>query len=62
MWKAKPIKFIIKLYPGYNTFWVKHATHQRDESLRATSYSKLDNMVDNNSISNTKYAEFSRKW
>ena len=62
MCKAKPIKFIIKLYTGYNTFWVKHATHQKVESLRATSNSKLDNMVNNNSIFYTKYFEFSTKW
>ena len=31
-------------------------------SLRATSLSQLDNTVNNNSIVNTKYAEFSTKW
>ena len=62
MCKAKSINFIIKLYTDYNIFWVKHATHQKDESLRATSHSKLDNMVNNNSIFNIKYTEFSRKW
>ena len=31
----------------------KHATHQRAESLRAASLSKLDNTVNNDSIFNT---------
>ena len=60
--KAKPIKFIIKLYTGSNTFLVKHATHQKFEFLRAISLSKLDYMVNNNSTFNPKYAEFSTKW
>ena len=62
MCKAKPPKFIIKLYTGHNTFWVKHTTHQNVESLRPTFLSKLDNIVNNNSIVNTKDAEFSTKW
>ena len=33
--------------------------HQKAESLRAPSFSKLDNMVNSNSIFNTKCAEFS---
>ena len=33
--QAKPIKFIIKLYADHNTLWVKHATYQKAESLRA---------------------------
>ena len=45
-----------------NTLWVTHATHQIAESLRAAFLSKLDNMVNNNSIYNTKYDEFSTKW
>ena len=36
--------------------------HQKAESLRAASLSKLDNMVNNNSNFNTKRAEFSTKW
>ena len=48
--KAKPIKFISKLYTDHNTLWVKHATHQKAESLRTASLSKLDNMVNNKSI------------
>ena len=40
MWQAKPIKFIIKLYPNNNTLWVKHATHLKAESLRTASISK----------------------
>ena len=45
-----------------NALRVKHASHQKAESLRAPSLSKLDNMVNSNSIFNTKYAEFSTKW
>ena len=41
--------------------WVKHTTFHKTESLRAASLSKLDNTVNNNSISNTKYAEVSIK-
>ena len=59
--QAKPTKFIIKLCTGLNTLWVKHSTHQKDELLRAGSLSKLDGTVNNNSIFNTKYAEF-LKW
>ena len=33
-----------------------------DPRSRAASLSKLDNMVNNNSIFNTKYAEFFTKW
>ena len=61
IWQLKPIKFIIKLFTDHNTSWVKHATHQKAESLIAALLSKLDNMV-NNSIFNTKYAEFFTKW
>ena len=62
IWQAKPIKFIIKLYTDHDTLWVKHATHQKAESLGAASLSKLDNMVKNNSIFNTEHAEFFTKW
>ena len=62
MCKANPTKFITKLYTGHNTFWVEHMTHQNVESLRPTFLSKLDNIVNNNSIVNTKDAEFSTKW
>ena len=58
IWQVKPIKFIIKLYPDDNKLWAK----QKAESLRTVSPSKLDNTVNNNSIFNTKYAEFSTKW
>ena len=51
----------IELYTDLNTLWVKHATHQKVVSLGAASLSKLDNMVNNNSISNAKYAEFTIK-
>ena len=54
--------FIIKLCTDHNTLSVKHTTHQKAESLRAASVSKSDNTVNNNSISNTRYAEFSTKW
>ena len=55
-------KFIIKLYADFNTLWVKHATHLKAESLRTASLLKFDNTVNNNSIFNTKYAEFFTKW
>ena len=42
--------------------WVKHATYQKAESLRANSLSNLDSTVNNNSIFNKKSAEFSMKW
>ena len=53
IWQVKSIKYIIKFHTDHNALWVKHATHQKAESLRATSLSKLDNMVNNNSIFNT---------
>ena len=53
--------FFIKLYTDLNTLWVKHTTHQKAEPLRAASLSKLGNSVNNNSICNTTYAEFSVK-
>ena len=56
------MKVIIKLYTDHNSLWTKHTTHQKAGPLRATSLSKLDNMVNNNSIFNTKYAKFSTKW
>ena len=56
------MKFIHKLYTDHNALWTKHATQQKAGSLRATSLSKLDNMVNNNSIFNTEYAEFFTKW
>ena len=62
MYKAMSIKFIVKLYTGYHPFWIKQAAHQKRESLRATALSKLDSMVKNKSIFNTKYAEFPTKW
>ena len=48
------------IYKSY-TLLVKHPTYQKAESLRAASLSKLDNMVNDNSIFNTKCAEFSTK-
>ena len=53
--QSKPIKSILKLYTDHNTLWIKHATHQKAESLRAASFSKFDNMVNNNFIFNEKY-------
>ena len=60
--KIKPIKFITNLCANHNTLWVKHVTHQKAESLRVASLSKLDNMVNSNSIINKKYVEWSTKW
>ena len=60
--KAKTIKFIIKINADHNALWVKHATYQKVESLRAASLTKLDNIVINSSIFNTKDAKFSTKW
>ena len=59
--QSKTKRFSIKLYADHNTLWVKHATHQKAESLRGASLWKLDNAVSKNSIFNTKYAEFSAK-
>ena len=36
---AQPSKFIIKLYTDHNALWVKRATYQKAESLRAASLS-----------------------
>ena len=41
---------------------VQLATCQNAESLKAVSFLKLQNMVNNNSIFNIKYAELSPKW
>ena len=59
--QAKAIKLIINLYADHNTISANHVTHQKAESLRANSLSKLDNTVNNNSISNTNYVDFSMK-
>ena len=56
------MKFIIKLFTDHHTLWFKHATHQKAKSLRAAFLSILDNLVNNNSIFNTKYAEIFTKW
>ena len=57
--KAKSINFIILLwldnryrYTYHDTLWVKDATHQKAEPLRAASLSNLDN---NNSTFNLQY-------
>ena len=60
--QAKSIKFFTKLYTDHNTLFIKQATYQKSESFRDASLSKLDNTVNNNSIFNIRYAEFSRKW
>ena len=62
MCQAKPVKCIIKLYVDQSSLWFKHTTHQKADSLRSTSVSKLENTVNNNYIFNAKYAEFSAKW
>ena len=62
IYKAKPIRFVIKPYTDHNILWVKHATHQKAKSLRNVSPSNLDNMVNNSSNFKAKYAEFSTKW
>ena len=41
---------------------VKHAPHEKGESLRAPSLSKLDNTVNSTAIFNAKYVEFTTKW
>ena len=62
MSQVKPIKCIFKLYTDHNILWGKHTTHQKADSLRVTSLSKLENTVNNNnSIFNTKYAGFYTK-
>ena len=48
-------------YIHINNLWVKHATYKKSEPLRAASLSNWDNTVNNNSIFNTKYAEFGTK-
>ena len=53
IYEGKPIKLIIKLHIDHDTWWVKHANHQK-----AASPSNLENMVNNSSNFNTKYAEF----
>ena len=50
------------LHTNRNTFLAKHTTYQKAEPLRCASLSKLDNAVNNNSISNSKCPEFSTKW
>ena len=61
MWQDKPIQFIIKLFTDHHTLFVKHATHQKVESLKAAFLSKLGSTINNNSISNIKYAELFTK-
>ena len=46
----------INLLAGY--MGVKHATHEKGESLRAPSLSKLDNTVNSFSIFNAKYVHY----
>ena len=43
-------------------YWGEKYNHTKVESLRAASLSKLDNVVNSNSIFNTNCAEFSTKW
>ena len=62
IYKAKPIKFVIKLYKDHGSLWVKHATRQKTEALRTAFPSNLGNMINNSSNFNTENAEFSTKW
>ena len=55
--QIKPIKFVIKLCINHDTLLVKHATYQ----ARHFSF-KVRQHVNNNSIFNTKCAEFSATW
>ena len=48
IWQTQPIKFLIKLYADHNTLCVKQAIHEKVESLRAASLSKLDSTVNKN--------------
>ena len=60
--KAKLFKCVSKLHKNHNSLWIIHATHQKANSLRAPSLSKLDNMLNNSSIFDKKYAEVLTKW
>ena len=59
--KSNLSKFIVKLYADHKNVLIKHARHQKAESLRSASLSKLENTIKNNYIFNTKYTEFSIK-
>ena len=61
IFQDRPSKSIITLYKNHITLGQRHI-HQKAESIRAASLSKLDNIVNNNSIFNTKCCEFSTKW
>ena len=59
--QAKALKVFIKLYTDHKNSWVKHTTHQKAESFRVVSISKLNNIVNSNLIFNTNCAEMSTK-
>ena len=59
--QANPLKFFIKIYTDQKNIWIKHATYKNSESLRAVSLSKLDSMVNSNSIFNTKSAKMAKQ-
>ena len=59
--QANPLKFFIKIYTDQKNIWTKHATYKNSESLRAVSLSKLDSMVNSNSIFNTKSAKMAKQ-
>ena len=60
--QAKLIKFIIKVYADQITISVKVLPIKKLSLLRTPSFSKLESTVSNNSIFNTKYAEFVTRW
>ena len=51
--QANSLKFAIKLYRDHKNLWLKHALHQKTESYKSCFSSKLDNIVNSNSIFNT---------
>ena len=59
--QAKPIKFIIKLCTDHYNLW-DNTLPIKNCVCKSCSLSKLDSTVNNNSIFNTKYADFSAKW
>ena len=55
-------RIFIKLYVNHATLLIKHTTYQKAESFRTASLLKLENTENNNSIFNTKCADFPTKW
>ena len=58
--QAKPIKFIIKLCTDHYNLW-DNTLPIKNCVCKSCSLSKLDSTVNNNSIFNTKYADFTAK-